>query len=87
MKRFTPQEIDEYLDPQAALHSNPVKTRGEAANLARDLFQSYASDPEDSLENVGTVDELAEALFANYTAEKLAGCPCLSCRKRRGEVR
>jgi len=81
MNPFTAQYIAEYLDPDAVLHDNPVRDEADAELVARELFASFTGN--DSLEDVGTVEQLATALLTHYTAEALADCECDACRKRR----
>jgi len=78
MNQFTRQQIDEYLDPLAGLHAEPLASQGDAEKLAADFFRTYAN-----LARVGTVAELSEALWEHYRTEALAECPCTYCRQRR----
>ena len=75
------QFINEYLDPTAALHSNPFASEEEAQEEAEGLFNIFTG--EDSLSQIGTVGQLAEALYKHYSFEALATCECPACWKRR----
>lgn len=79
---FSSAYIDDYLDPTSTLHADPIRTREEAEQIAESLFKVFR-DPADDLNLVGTVEDLADALWENFTAAALAECDCLYCRERR----
>jgi hypothetical protein len=80
---FSAQYIDEYLDPEATLHAYPISDEAQAEKVADELFTVFVGD--DSLEEVGTVEQLAAALLVHYTEAALADCQCDACRWRRTE--
>lgn len=61
---FTREYIDEHLDYGSMLRFMPIENEEDAFEQAKDYF---AFNP--GLAQLGTVEELAAVLLANYTAE------------------
>ncbi len=78
---FTVQFINEYLDPMGALHSDPFAEEEEAKTEAENLFEVFTGEA--ALSKFGTMEQLAEALYTNYSFEALSTCECPICWKRK----